>query len=170
MHYAVLNIIGRQTLRYKRLTQILPALAMVMGGTAALAATAGEVIAARQAHYKDLGKSFKAINDQLKAATPDLAVIKAEAAVVTRLGQQQNKENWFPAGTQSGQGLQTAAKAVIWQNFADFGTKRTAFAKASSAYAAIAAKGDIEAIKAATANVGGTCKGCHETYRDQDKS
>lgn len=157
-------------MRYKILTQILPALVIGLGGTAAIAATAGEVIAARQAHYKEIGKAFKAINDQLKTATPDLAVVKTNAAILTRLGQQQNTQNWFPAGTQSGQGLQTAAKATIWQSPADFSSKRTDFAKATSPYAAIAGKGDIEAIKAATANVGKTCKGCHETYRDQDKS
>lgn len=157
-------------MRYKRLTQILPALATVLVGTAAIAATASDVIAARQAHYKDIGRAFKTINDQLKTASPDLAVIQANAAIVTRLGQQQNKENWFPAGTQSGQGLQTAAKPAIWQNPADFTAKRADFAKASATYAAIAAKGDLEAIRTATANVGKTCKGCHETYRDQDKS
>ncbi|MBP2275919.1 MULTISPECIES: c-type cytochrome [Sphingomonas] len=157
-------------MRYTRLPHLVPALALALAGTAALAATASDVIAARQAHYKDIGRAFKGINDQLKSATPDLAVIKANAAIVTSLGQQQNKENWFPAGTQSGQGLQTAAKPAIWQNPADFTAKRADFAKASSPYAAIAAKGNIDAIKAATADVGKTCKGCHETYRDQDKS
>ncbi|MDE8530024.1 hypothetical protein PCJ27_28530, partial [Klebsiella pneumoniae] len=38
-----------------------------------------DVIAARQAHYKDIGRAFKTINDQLKTATPDLAVIQANA-------------------------------------------------------------------------------------------
>lgn len=156
-------------MRYKLVKQALPALAIMLAGTAAIAG-ASDVIAARQAHYKDIGKAFKAINDQLKSATPDLAVIKANAPVVARLGQQQNKENWFPAGTQAGQGLQTAAKPAIWQNLADFNARRGDFAKASAGYGAIAAKGDLEAIKAATANVGKTCKGCHETYRDQDKS
>ncbi len=157
-------------MRYTSFTKMLPMLVMMVAGTAAIAGAASDVIAVRQAHYKDIGKAFKAINDTLKTGTPDLAVIKANAPVVTRLGQQQNKENWFPAGTQAGQGLQTAAKAAIWQNLADFNAKRTDFANASSTYAAIAAKGDLEAIKAATANVGKTCKGCHETYRDQDKS
>lgn len=157
-------------MRYKHLTHIVPSVALMLVGTAAIAATASEVIAARQAHYKDIGRAFKGINDQLKSTTPDLAVIKTNAAIVTRLGQQQNKENWFPAGSQAGQGLQTAAKAAIWQNTADFAAKRADFAKASSLYAAIAAKGDLAAIKAATADIGKTCKGCHETYRDQDKS
>lgn len=153
-----------------RLVRMIPALALVFAGTAAIAATASEVIAARQAHYRDIGKAFKGINDQLKSPAPDVAAIKAYAAIVTSLGQQQAKENWFPAGTQAGQGLRTAAKPAIWQNAADFAAKRADFAKASSTYAGIAAKGDIEAIKSATANVGKTCKGCHESYRDQDRS
>lgn len=157
-------------MRYQRLTRTLPAAVLMLAGSAAIAATAGQVIAARQGHYKELGKAFKAINDELKAPTPDLAVVKANAQTVTRLGQQQNRQNWFPAKTGSGQGLQTAAGAAIWSNPADFKAKRADFAKASAGYAAIAAKGDVEAIKAATGAVGKTCKGCHETYRDRDKS
>ncbi|MDO7843200.1 c-type cytochrome [Sphingomonas immobilis] len=136
----------------------------------ATAAPAGDVVAARQGHYKELGKAFKAINEQIKAATPDLAVISANARTVTQIGQQQHRENWFPKGTEAGKGLQTAAKPSIWTAAADFKAKRIAFAKATAGYAGIAAKGDIEAIKAATAGVGANCKSCHETYRDQNKS
>lgn len=158
--------------KLKSFRHIVPAaLAIAAGATGVFAATsASDVIAARQAHYKDLGKAFKAINDQLKTPAPDLTVIKANAPTVTALGQQQYRETWFPAGTQAGQGLQTAANAAIWKNPADFDAKRADFAKASSTYADIAAGGDLEAIKAATAEVGKTCKGCHETYRDKDKS
>jgi cytochrome c556 len=150
----------------------LPATLLMLAGTATVVAASSpaEVITARQAHYKDLGKAFKAINEQLKSPTPDLAVIQANAPTVTQLGQQQNRETWFPAGTQAGQGLQTEANAAIWKDPADFNVKRADFAKASADYADIAAKGDLAAIQAATAAVGKTCKGCHETYRDKDKS
>lgn len=157
-------------MQYRRWMQVLPAATLVLGGSAAVAATVGEVIAARQAQYKELGKAFKTINDQLKSSTPDLAAIKASAQIVTRIGQQQNRQNWFPAKTQAGQGLQTAANAAIWGNADDFKARRADFAKASAGYAAIAGKGDIEAIKTATGGVGKTCKGCHDTYRDRDKS
>ncbi|HWK36046.1 cytochrome c [Sphingomonas sp.] len=157
-------------MRSKHLTRTLPVAVMILSGSAAIAATASQVIAARQARYTDLGKSFKAINDQLKAGTPDLAVIRANATTVARLAQLQHRQTWFPAGTQAGQGLKTAAKPAIWQNAADFTAKRTAFANAAASYGAIAAKGDINAIKAATASVGQTCKSCHESYRDRDKS
>jgi cytochrome c556 len=141
-----------------------------LAGTAAAAAPAGDVVIARQGHYKDLGKAFKAINEQLKAPTPDLAVVSANARTVTQIGAQQRRENWFPKGTQAGQGLQTAANASIWKNGSDFNAKRLALAKATAGYAGIAGKGDIEAIKAATAAAGATCKSCHEAYRDQTKS
>ncbi len=157
-------------MQYKRITQALPILMMMLAGSAAIAGAANDVIVARQAHYKDLGKAFKAINDQLKLSAPDLAVIKANASIVTKLGQQQKRENWFPANTGAGQGLQTAANGAIWKNIADFNAKRSDFANASARYAGTAAKGNLDAIKAATANVGKTCKGCHENFRDQDKS
>lgn len=154
----------------QRLTQSLPALVMLLAGTAAVAGGVNDVVAARQAHYREIGKAFKAINDQLKSGSPDLAVIRANAPVVERLARQQGKENWFPAGSQAGQGLQTSAKPAIWQNRADFAAKRADFARAAAGYAATAAKGDIAAIGAATATIGKTCKGCHESYRDQDRS
>lgn len=153
----------------KKLFQAGPAAILLLAGTAGVAAAA-DVIAARQEHYKDLGRAFKAINDQLRSSTPDVAVIKANAPAITRIGQQQNRENWFPAGTQAGLGLETAAGTAIWKNPADFSTKRADFAKASAGYAATAASGDLEAIKAATGAVGKTCKACHETYRDEGKS
>lgn len=143
---------------YKTIARVLPAAVMLVAGSATFAAAASDAIAARQAHYKELGKAFKLINDQLKSSAPDLAVIRPNAATVTRLARQQNSEIWFPAGTQAGQGLQTAAKPAIWANGADFNAKRAALAKASANYAAVAGKGDIEAIKAATAAVGQTCK------------
>ncbi|MBN9990639.1 hypothetical protein JND45_14990, partial [Listeria monocytogenes] len=46
-------------MRYTRLPHLVPALALALAGTAALAATASDVIAARQAHYKDIGRAFK---------------------------------------------------------------------------------------------------------------
>lgn len=154
----------------KQFVQLLPVAIMALGGTAAIAVAAKDAITARQGHYHDLGKSFKAINDQLKTSSPDLAAIKADAVIVARIGQQQNREIWFPAGTQAGQGLQTAANALIWKNGADFNAKRADLAKASANFAAVAAQGDITAIRSATTAVGLTCKGCHEVYRDQDKS
>lgn len=149
---------------------VVTAALIAFAGTAAIGAAANDVIAARQGHYKELGKAFKAINDQLKSSTPDIAVIKANAPTVTKIGKQQHHENWFPAGTQSGQGLQTSASAAIWKNQSDFNAKRADFAKASASFAGIAAKGDLEAIKASVGAIGKTCKACHETYREQDKS
>ena len=161
---------GRQELKHSRLTRALPATLLLLAGSAAIAGANNDVVVARQTHYRELGKAFKAINDQLRASTPDLAVISANAPVVARLAQQQNRENWFLAGTQAGQGLQTAANASIWKNPTDFNAKRADFAKAAAGYAAIVAKGDLDAIKAATGAVGKNCKGCHDSYRDQDRS
>lgn len=154
----------------KRLTRGLPTIIMLLAGTAAVAGGINDVIATRQAHYREIGKAFKAINDQLKSGSPDLAVIRANAPVVERLARQQGKENWFPAGSQAGQGLQTSAKPAIWQNRADFEAKRADFLRAAAGYTAITGRGDVAAIGAATATIGKTCKGCHESYRDQDRS
>jgi cytochrome c556 len=160
------------TLRTTMLKRLPAAMLVLLAGTTGIAAATApaDIIAARQAHYKDLGKAFKAINDQLKLPAPDLAIIKANGPTVTQLGQLQFHETWFVAGTQAGQGLATAANAAIWNDPADFDAKRADLARATAGYADIAAQGDLEAIKAATAAVGKTCKACHDTYRDKDKS
>jgi len=44
--------------------------------------TVKEQIEARQGHLKKIGKAFKAISDQLKAGSPDLAQIQTAAATV----------------------------------------------------------------------------------------
>ena len=70
----------------------------------------------------------------------------------------------FPEGSDFGE---TRAKASIWENMDDFNKKRGDAENAAGALVAAVAGGDkgatIEAFKA----LGGTCKACHQDYREK---
>ena len=75
---------------------------------------------------------------------------------------------WFPAGTGPDVG-NTGAKAEIWANPKDFAAKLRSFQAAAQAFNAAAASGDMDAAKARYADLGRTCKACHDTYRSEMK-
>jgi cytochrome c556 len=79
--------------------------------------------------------------------------------------------SWFPVGSgPGGAGIgETHAKAEIWSDWADFQAKHKAFDDATAELVSIAGGPDADAIKAAAMKVGGTCKGCHDTYKTKDE-
>jgi cytochrome c556 len=124
---------------------------------------AAEVIKARQARYKELGASFKAINEELKKGAPDVAVIQANAPKVVAASKDQF--GWFPAGSGPEAGVKTEAKAEIWSDAAGFATAQKDFEAAAAALGEAAAGGDLAAIGAQVKAVGATCGGCHDKFR-----
>ena len=64
----------------------------------------------------------------------------------------------------------TRALAAIWQKPEDFAAKDRDFQKAAQALKAAADSGDVNAIKASFADLGKTCKACHDTYRAEAPS
>lgn len=134
--------------------------------TAALAADMTSVVQARQAHYKQIGKATKAVKDALNAPTPDLAAIRASAKTIDALAPQ--LPSWFPAGSGPESGVKTTAKATIWSNPAEFKKDAAAFAAEARTFNAVAAGGDVKAIRAEYANLGNACKTCHQSFRTKD--
>ena len=128
--------------------------------------TVKEQIEARQGHLKKIGKAFKAISDQLKASSPDLAEIQTAAASVPQ--QAMGMSDWFPEGTGPESGVKTEALPIIWEDKADFDKKVLAMQDAAGNLATVAQGGDIAAIGAAFKTTGGTCKDCHDKYREDD--
>lgn len=140
------------------------------GAGAAAAVDAARDITARQAGMKAIGRSFKAINDQSRAGTPDAAVVRAEAAQLATLAAR--VPGWFPRGTGPGDAakakVKTAAKAEIWSQSDDFRAKASALSAASATLAAAAkGSGDVAALQPQIRAVGGTCKACHTSYKVQ---
>jgi cytochrome c556 len=134
--------------------------------SAAVAADMTAVISARQAHYKEIGKAGKAIRDTLAMPAPDVGAIKAAAKTIDTLAPQ--LPSWFPAGSGPEAGVKTTAKAEIWSNSAEFKKDASVFATEAKTFDAVAAGGDVNAIRAEYANLGNTCKTCHQSFRAKD--
>jgi cytochrome c556 len=128
--------------------------------------TAKEQIEARQGQLKKMGKAFKAISDQLKSSSPDLAEIQTAAASVPR--EASGMVDWFPEGSGPESGVKTEALPIIWENKTDFNDKVAAMQDAAAKLDTIAQGGDVTAIGAAFQTTGGTCKSCHDKYRLDD--
>lgn len=138
-----------------------------LAATVAVAATPKQVIEARQGNFKKIGKSTKAIFDELRKPAPDMAVFHANGPVFVQLSSQLPR--WFPKGTGPEAGVKTGAKPDIWAKPAEFRTAAVNFNNAARAFNAAAIKGDGAAVGAAARALGGTCKGCHDNFRTEDK-
>lgn len=123
---------------------------------------AHKVMHERHEGMEQIGKSTKAAKRALDASTPDVAAIQKAAATIADLASRSN--SWFPAGTGPELG-KTGAKPEIWQNQADFSAKDRDFRSAAEAFNAAAKTGDLSQINESFANLGKSCKACHDKYR-----
>lgn len=143
------------------------ALALITGlgfaGAAVAAVNAKAVIEAREANFKTLGKSMKAITDGLKADSPDMAAIAANAATIRGLAPKISA--WFPKGTGPGAGVKTEARAEIWTDPAGFAAAARRLEPEAAKLEALARAGDVAGARAQVRMVGGSCKGCHDKFK-----
>jgi cytochrome c556 len=151
----------------KRIATWIPA-ALILTGLAGAVAAAdmSGVIHDRQAHYKQIGKAGKGIYDQLNSAAPDVAAIQAYAKTIDQLAPQ--IPSWFPAGSGPEAGVKTAAKPDIWTHPADFKAAAAGLASEAHKFDAVAAGGDLSAIRAEYNPLGKACKTCHDQFRKKD--
>lgn len=121
----------------------------------------------RHDNFQAMGGAFKKLNDELKKDSPDLAVIRASAK--TMAGMANGLPTWFPAGSGKEARPKSEAKPAIWTDKADFSAKVSAYQVQASRLNQAAIGGDINAIKAQVRATGGTCKGCHDKFREDKK-
>ena len=121
-----------------------------------------EIMHERHEGMEQIGKSTKTIRRALDSSSPDIAEIRKASAKIADLSVK--SANWFPQGTGPDVG-KTGAKPEIWQSHDDFLAKDRDFAAAAKAFNAVAAGGNIDAIKSGFADLGKTCKACHDKYR-----
>ena len=119
----------------------------------------------RHESYEEIGDAMKAISRELKGDKPDLVKVRAGAATIAELAPK--VPGWFPAGTGPDVG-KTEARAEIWQKPEDFAAKAAEFEKVALAFNTAAQGTDLAAIRAAHANLGKSCKGCHDLYREEE--
>ncbi|MBB3957740.1 c-type cytochrome [Novosphingobium sediminicola] len=149
----------------KKVTLALGAIALSIAVTVS-AASPQQVIEARQKNFKAMGKAMKEAGDSIKTGTPNPAIIKASAALVA--GNAGQIEKWFPVGTVTGGSIKTAAKADIWSDKASFAKAAGNFSNAAKTFKIAADDQDTTAMAKAMGALGGTCKGCHDTFRLKD--
>lgn len=123
-----------------------------------------KVMHERHEGMETVGKTNKALRRALEATPADLATVKVSAAKLADLSRRSS--GWFPKGTGPELG-KTGAKPEIWQTPSDFAAKLRDFQGATKALNSAAASGDLSKINARYADLGKTCKACHDTYRSE---
>ena len=157
----------RNRVRLAGVAAIGAAVALAAVGGAVAQSKAASTIQARQANFKQLGGAFKAINDELKKDQPDPAVLKVNSAKMKTLAAQLPR--WFPKGTGAEAGVKTGAKPDIWSDPNGFSEVARALQTQTSKLAALGANSDLDAFKAQVRPTGGSCKGCHDKFRIEEK-
>lgn len=121
----------------------------------------GDPIKQRVALMEEISKANKVVTAYGKAGKGNPAAVREAAKKVSDHAVE--VMTLFPAGTSSDEMAgKTRAKPEIW-------AKRAEFEKAGAALKTAADKvvmaGDEKALKAAAADVSGTCGGCHKAFR-----
>ena len=122
-----------------------------------------EIMHERHEGMEAIGKSVKTIKQTLDSGSPDLAAIGAAAAKIDELAGKSS--GWFPPGTGQDVLHKTRALPAIWERPEDFASKDRNLQQAAQALKAAADSGDMNAIQARFADLGKTCKACHDSYR-----
>lgn len=144
-------------------TAKLVVLAALILPAAAIAAAPDVVIKQRQDNFKAMGKAMKGTMDEFKLPSPNPAAIKANADALAAAAAR--VKGYFPKGTGPETGIKTEALPVIWARPADFKGANAKLLAAVRGFQAAANTGDLRKMQAAAGAVGGTCKGCHDTFR-----
>lgn len=140
--------------------------ALALGAAAVTTAVAADPIETRKATMKAIGGAFGGVMVKMvkgetpydaKAATEayDTMVAKAKTIDVAAL---------FPKGSETGG--ETTAAPKIWEDMAGFKAAMTKMTDTLPGQAGNVGKG-LDGLKMAVAEIGKTCKGCHDTYRIQ---
>jgi len=136
------------------------------GAALAQGDAAEKAVSARQAGFKQIGSSFKAINDELKRGKPDMGAVATAAGRLQ--GHAAQVPTWFPRGSGVESGAKTAARAEIWSDAAGFADAAANLKAQTERLAALARAGDPAATRKQAAQVGAACKTCHTKYREAD--
>jgi cytochrome c556 len=115
--------------------------------------------------FEEMGDAFKILNRQSKADAPDMAAVKEQTAIVAAKSAELPSK--FAPGTGPDAG-KTEAKANIWENMGDFMAKAQDFHTAATKLNTVAMADDAAGFKAAFGETGGTCKACHDEYREEE--
>lgn len=137
------------------------------GDAAAGGGVVPPVIKERHDNFEGIGDAFKAVRGELERDTPDFTLIAAKATDINaRAGL---ISGHFPVGTSVDDGFDTEALPSIWQKPEEFKAAAQKLVDESAKLVTIAAEGNKAATGAQAMAMGGSCKGCHDQFRLDDK-
>jgi len=132
----------------------------VIAGTAlAQFARPDAAIKYRKATMTVMGTHFARIGAVAKGEVPfNKDEVAKNAAIVNTMA----SLPWqaFGPGTEGGDAL-----PAVWSDESKFKSAQEKLISAAASLNSAANSGDLEAVKKATAAVGGTCKGCHDDFK-----
>jgi cytochrome c556 len=116
----------------------------------------------RQSLFHVINYAYAPLGDMLKNATPfDASMARRNAGLLVSLSPLVKEV--FRTDTRRFD-VKTWAQEEIWTQKADFDVKADSFVQAASALADAARGGEQKATLQAAAEVGRTCKSCHDSY------
>jgi cytochrome c556 len=136
-------------------------------GHAAPAGDVPPVLKERHDNFEGIGDSFKAVRGELEKDAPDFALIAAKASDINTRAKL--IETHFPIGTSRADGFDTEALPSIWEKPEEFKVAAQKLVDESAKLATVAAESDKAATGAQAMVMGGSCKGCHDQFRLDDK-
>ena len=143
-----------------------PLLALALAACGNPDTPAGRAADERHENFEAIGDAAKVIADELKASAPDLAKLQAAAATID--GFAPKVAGWFPAGSGPADGIKTDGLQAIWEKPEEFKQQADKFVAETAKFQALAQAGDLAAIGAGMQALGGTCKGCHDKFREEE--
>lgn len=157
-----------KALRVKLAVVAAVALGVVGGSGWALAQSAPnakDAIAFRHAQLSQMGKAFKAVNDETHAWSPDWQTIRSNAQSLAQLTSELS--TWFPNGTGPDSGVKTRAKAEIWTSPSEFQDKARSAHAAALDLKNAATGSDIAVVTSSEHALGERCASCHTDFRER---
>ena len=118
-----------------------------------------DLIAERKANFKANAAAMKAINAALGGGDFDTVITQA----TTIANWARVMPTYFPENSDSGD---TKARADIWMDFDGFKSRASANEQAALTLISSAKNGDVSATIGAFKTLGGTCKSCHDNFKD----
>jgi cytochrome c556 len=132
----------------------------------AAATESNPIIKARQENFKTLGRTAKALGDQIGRSSPDWVTIAENAKTVEQLATE--LPDWFPSGTGPQPGVKTGATLAIWTRPQEFKLAAQSFAEHAKRLMQVVQTNDLAAARIQGKALADTCHTCHHGFRTHD--
>ena len=142
--------------RFKLLTVSITLSAMLLSSVAANE----DVAEYRHLMMESIGAHMKSANMILRGQLDNWDHLQVHAEALRELGD--IMPSLFTEGSEGGEALE-----VIWEEPEEFSKRVVTFQDAASSFASAATGDDRAAVGEAFGQVGRSCKGCHDRYREE---